>query len=351
MNSKKILNLVLVTVLLGVFPTQVLATEAGGEAKMKEESAQISSEIDQALTSVNKTYQEIESLKVNVEKTETKITKLKEKITSVEDSIDKRVAAMGKRMQTIQVNNSSVSTDFVDALIEAEGVSDFVSRLHAVNVIQDAENSKVDSLTQDKEKLETLKEDLTISQSSLKDKQSNLESQKTQLEGQVKDLKSELASNESALNKLKESNLAKEAVANKVLAEEKAKETPESKEAPKQNTQKEAATPVSPTKPTAPVTSGGGGRTLTMAASAYSYTEAGLTPFTALGIDLRQNSKVVAVDPSVIPLGSVVEVSGYGMAIAGDTGGAIKGNRIDLHFNSVQECLQFGRQTVTVTVQ
>lgn len=40
--------------------------------------------------------------------------------------------------------------------------------------------------------------------------------------------------------------------------------------------------------------------------------------------------KMIAVDPKVIPLGSKVWVEGYGEAIAGDTGGAIKGNRIDI---------------------
>ena len=40
---------------------------------------------------------------------------------------------------------------------------------------------------------------------------------------------------------------------------------------------------------------------------------------------------MIAVDPSVIPLGSKVWVEGYGYAIAGDTGGAIKGMKIDLH--------------------
>ena len=58
----------------------------------------------------------------------------------------------------------------------------------------------------------------------------------------------------------------------------------------------------------------------------------------------------VAVDSSVIPLGSKVYVEGYGVAIASDTGGAIKGNKIDLFMNSESECLQFGRRPVTVTI-
>jgi len=56
----------------------------------------------------------------------------------------------------------------------------------------------------------------------------------------------------------------------------------------------------------------------------------------------------IAVDPSVIPLGSKVYVDGYGYAIAADTGGAIKGNKIDLYLNSSSECFSWGRRGVNV---
>ncbi len=59
---------------------------------------------------------------------------------------------------------------------------------------------------------------------------------------------------------------------------------------------------------------------------------------------------VIAVDPSVIPLGTRLYVEGYGLAVAGDTGGAIKGNRIDLFFNTSSECTNYGRQRTTVYV-
>ena len=52
----------------------------------------------------------------------------------------------------------------------------------------------------------------------------------------------------------------------------------------------------------------------------------------------------IAVDPSFIPLGSKVYVEGYGYAIASDTGGAIKGNIIDLFLNSSSECWSWGRR-------
>ena len=53
----------------------------------------------------------------------------------------------------------------------------------------------------------------------------------------------------------------------------------------------------------------------------------------------------IAVDPSIIPLGSKVYIPGYGLAIASDTGGLIKGNRIDLFLNSEDECINWGVQT------
>lgn len=59
---------------------------------------------------------------------------------------------------------------------------------------------------------------------------------------------------------------------------------------------------------------------------------------------------VVAVDPKIIPLGTKLYVEGYGLAIAGDVGGAIKGHRIDLFMNTSRECYDFGRRRVKVRV-
>lgn len=56
----------------------------------------------------------------------------------------------------------------------------------------------------------------------------------------------------------------------------------------------------------------------------------------------------IAVDPSIIPLGSKVYIPSYGLAIASDTGGLIKGNRIDLFLNSEDECINWGVQTVSL---
>ena len=69
---------------------------------------------------------------------------------------------------------------------------------------------------------------------------------------------------------------------------------------------------------------------------------------TRLGTPLRYG--VVAVDPSVIPLGTKLYIEGYGYAVAEDTGGAIKGNKIDLCFTDKAQANAFGRRNVKVYI-
>lgn len=89
---------------------------------------------------------------------------------------------------------------------------------------------------------------------------------------------------------------------------------------------------------------------LTVEATAYSYNEAGLSNYTADGTNLVNEPNVIAVDPSVIPLGSYVEIPGYGVFRAADTGGAIYGNRIDVHLVNLNDVYNFGRRTITIRV-
>jgi 3D (Asp-Asp-Asp) domain-containing protein len=63
---------------------------------------------------------------------------------------------------------------------------------------------------------------------------------------------------------------------------------------------------------------------------------------------LRARKGIVAVDPRVIPLGTRVFIPGYGEALAADTGGWIKGYRIDLCFETLEEAFRFGRRKIRV---
>ena len=96
--------------------------------------------------------------------------------------------------------------------------------------------------------------------------------------------------------------------------------------------------------------SDGGEFSINVEATAYSTNQPSLSDYTYTGINLRQTPNVIAVDPSVIPLGSTVVIPGYGTFIAGDTGSDIVGNRIDIHMTNINDCLEFGRRNMTVMV-
>ncbi|HBV86603.1 MAG TPA: hypothetical protein DEF42_08100 [Desulfosporosinus sp.] len=85
-------------------------------------------------------------------------------------------------------------------------------------------------------------------------------------------------------------------------------------------------------------------KTLTVEATAYTYTGNN----TATGVKPREG--LIAVDPRVIPMGSKVYVEGYGYAIAADTGGSIRGNRIDVFYSTLRKCIDWGRRSVQIHV-
>lgn len=86
--------------------------------------------------------------------------------------------------------------------------------------------------------------------------------------------------------------------------------------------------------------------------SATAYT-ADVGSLTASGRVVERNPNgisTVSVDPNVIPFGTYLYIEGYGYAVAADTGSAIKGNKIDVYFDSDSECNNWGRQAIKVTV-
>ncbi len=98
--------------------------------------------------------------------------------------------------------------------------------------------------------------------------------------------------------------------------------------------------------------SAGSGKEFYVTATAYTPNCNGCSGVSASGINLNSNSnlKVIAVDPSVIPLGTKVWVEGYGNAIAGDTGGAIKGKKIDVLVQTKQQANNWGRKKVRIKI-
>lgn len=95
-----------------------------------------------------------------------------------------------------------------------------------------------------------------------------------------------------------------------------------------------------------------GGLPLIMVATAYDPGPLSCGKYASgrTAVGMKAGRGVVAVDPSVIPLGTRLYVEGYGEAVAGDVGRAIKGRRIDLGFDTYGEACRFGRRVVRVRI-
>ncbi|WP_163262752.1 cell wall-binding protein EntC [Bacillus paranthracis] len=170
--------------------------------------------------------------------------------------------------------------------------------------------------------------------------------------------KAQAAAEAQAAAKAQEAAKAREAAKAQAAAEAreatKAREAAEAQEAAKAQKPATQQPVAKETETSAPSSS----RELRVVATAYTADplengyKAGDQVKSALGHNLtaNPNMKLIAVDPSVIPLGSKVWVEGYGVAIAGDTGGAIKGNKIDVLMPDKGTSSNWGRKTVTVKV-
>lgn len=242
-------------------------------------------------------------------------------------------------------------------MMESESVTDFFNRAIMVGTLQSADNDKLELAVKEKEELAKLESKLKTDAVALEEKTVAVDKQSKELNTKMVSLQKTMDDNKAALDELdkqkqSEQKRVDDEASAKQAAEAAAKQAAETKAVavPAADTTP-VATPATPNALT-PSTGGGAssGKTVIVESTAYSVAESASSFYTALGIDLRQNPMVIAVDPRVIPLGSRVEVSGYGTAIAGDTGGAIKGNKIDVHFSSVAQCLQWGRRTVTVKI-
>lgn len=99
-------------------------------------------------------------------------------------------------------------------------------------------------------------------------------------------------------------------------------------------------------------------RKIEVTATAYDTSPGENGGYARTAYGLKPQFGVVAVDPKVIPLGTKLYIESsdggkswtYGYCIAGDTGGAIKGNRVDLCYNTQRECVNFGRRSATVYI-
>ena len=359
------------------------------EKQMEAQIASVEVTIGETLASINLKQMGIDDLKAQITATEESQIETRAAIEAQKEVIASRKEQLKTRLVALQT--SDATTNQILMLLDSENFADFISRAYVVGQLQAADNEQIETAISEEEKLTALEEQLAEEIQTVKAAENRLKSESTALAAELTSLKGILSENQTVLSQVKAeyadeaARLAAEeaqAKADAAAAEAAAKAVEEQQivestsavaESTASASVQESAVASSATAPasqitdssvasveTAPVvtittpavteTPAAQGKTLIVSATAYSRHEAGLSNFTATGIDLSINPMVIAVDPSVIPLGSLVSVPGYGIAIAGDTGGAIVGNKIDLHMEDLNAALSFGRQTLTITI-
>lgn len=377
--------------LVNVIPTIGFAAtldEIESQQNTKEkEMAEIDSQINKALTKVNEKNSELEELTTQIEVLKETVQATSETVSEQEEVVKERLDQAKERILSMQT--TEVNQNVVVSLFESESVTDLFNRAYVLVTLQSAGNDQLEIAEDEKQELADLKDELENDLALLENQTAEAKEQKEDLDTQVASLQKTMDENQTILNELDEQRELEEsriaAAAEKAAEEAKAKEEKAAAEkvaaeaALATKTEKEAAvvtttttessnnqtetqktestvekettaTTTTTTTPAESTETSSKGKSIVVSATGYSTKQANLSTHTATGINLESNPMVIAVDPRVIPLGSMVEIPGYGIFIAGDTGGAIKGNKIDIHFSSVQQANNFGRKTITINI-
>lgn len=238
-----------------------------------------------------------------------------------------------------------------DSLSDAISAIDELNRLAELNdeIINDAKETEA-ALSRALQKLKEKRQNVKAAAEEVDEAMASLAAQKLERTAYIERLAADRALNDQRIAELVADAAAAEQRAqelNAAAAAQAANEVAQmSVAAPQQSAPSSGSpSPSSPSPPPAAPSSGlEPGMTLVVDAVAYS-----LPGYTASGMPVGPG--VVAVDPSVIPLGTRMFIPGYGEGIAADTGSAIIGNIIDLWFPTYVQAASWGRKTVTITIR
>ncbi|KZK09709.1 3D domain-containing protein [Lactococcus cremoris] len=354
--------------LLSVLPVNLLGVMKvdadSSQTEVNQEIQNFQAQLDSKLAQANKIYSQAQEAQQKVNQSKSKITELETGISETENDVVQLKASVAKQMRAMQANGGK-TLSYIDIVASSKNLSDMIMRLTNLHVVLTAESDQAKSLIEKEESLKTMKVKLEESQETLVKNQNDYQGQVDALQSNISGLKDKISSNKQLLSEMQAKAAAEQKAHDEALAksvadvkakaaaqaatkaeQEKTKDSSSSESNNSVSTQTPADTNSNTTtnnNNSSSTTSGG--RTLNVEATAYA-----LNGITATGIDLSKNPICIAVDPSVIPLNSLVEVPGYGIAIAGDTGGAIVGNIIDVHFPSNDQAIAWGRKNIQITV-
>jgi 3D (Asp-Asp-Asp) domain-containing protein len=355
MKIKKAVLLVLIPILFNLRAAAVAGLcDSVADIQAKQESVkkqldQNSNELSGKMDEINQVYQKLSDLEGKKKETEQRITQTQTKLQQAQQEKKNRVRDAKERLcelQKRQGTNTSLSI-----LEKSTSLTQWLRSMIALQRLQSVYNDSLAAVKQSIVDISQAKEQLQGYQSNLASQERQVNDQKAVLDSQMSDLKKKIADGQSEMKQLADREQQAKAMeeAQKKAAEEEAQKQQQASNQ-KQQVQQTSTKTVDNSEAATSADNVSGSKTLTMSATAYSTEANGMGTYSATGINLKQHPSCVAVDPSVIPLGSIIWVSGYGVSVAGDTGTAIKGNIIDLHFATVAQSMAWGRRTVTVKI-
>ncbi len=355
MKIKKAVLLVLISILFNLRAAAVAGLcDSVADIQAKQESVkkqldQNSNELSGKMDEINQVYQKLSDLEGKKKETEQRITQTQTKLQQAQQEKKNRVRDAKERLcelQKRQGTNTSLSI-----LEKSTSLTQWLRSMIALQRLQSVYNDSLAAVKQSIVDISQAKEQLQGYQSNLASQERQVNDQKAVLDSQMSDLKKKIADGQSEMKQLADREQQAKAMeeAQKKAAEEEAQKQQQASNQ-KQQVQQTSTKTVDNSEAATSADNVSGSKTLTMSATAYSTEANGMGTYSATGINLKQHPSCVAVDPSVIPLGSIIWVSGYGVSVAGDTGTAIKGNVIDLHFSTVAQSMAWGRRTVTFKI-
>lgn len=368
---------------------------------------QISSDIKNLDENIRSLNNEINSLNNTITNNKTKVDNIQKnidtaqvKIQNTKEQLDKQQNILSDRLSAIYKSGTFSPASYLVYILQADGFSQLISRIYDVQRIVSIDDQlinglkssqaqvqkEIDGLNKQKNEVLALNAQTQKSLEEVVQKQNKVKAEKENLNTQLQSIASTITANEeqlvsypigvinnsnSSISQLKDAvqtlndllpQITMQSVINKVnnaisngkalinqkIAQENAASQSNNNSSSNKGNSSSGSSNSSSGNSSNGSSSGQYKKELSMEATAYAGD--GITAMGTATVRNPNGISTVAVDPNVIPLGSKLYIPGYGYAIASDTGGAIKGNRIDLFMNSEAECNQFGRRQITVYI-
>lgn len=317
--------------LLVITSASVTATSALGQTGQIDDLQSRSQELDasyqQALAELVAVDSEVGRYSAEIDSTSQRLTEVQASIdeeqrhiAEIQRQLEERQGFLQKRLRSTYKSDDA---GYLEVVMGAGDFSELINRLDMISIIADDDRRLIDSF---KESRQLMEEKLA----SLSEKQGELAGLLDNLGSARQSLVAAQAHQQSVVGAIQSEKQVTDTQLTQLQAEAASIESRMSQ------IQNETNSGGGYSPPPA------GGSSFTATATAYC-----LGGTTATGMPVGRG--IIAVDPGVIPLGSRVHVSGYGDAIAADTGGAINGNRIDVWL-PCGEAYAWGVRSVTVTI-